>query len=232
MRLLIVSDIHANSPALERIPLAVDAVAFLGDSVDYGPRPSECIAWLRAHARFAVRGNHDHAVGFDEDARCAPLFQRMAETTRQLHLRLVSEEDRSYLRALPLTASFEFGGARFRAVHAAPTDPLYRYMPPDADDAAWGAETALTDADFLLVGHTHHPFVRTVGATTIVNPGSVGQPKHGDARAAYAVWEDGRVTLGRADYPVEQTVRLLSEQGLPEDVLADLVAALRTGGGS
>jgi putative phosphoesterase len=230
MRLLIVSDIHANIAALQAIREDVDAVAFLGDAVDYGPFPAECISWLRERVGFAVRGNHDNAVGYDEDPRCAPMFREMAEATRQVHRSILSPVDLGYLRSLPLTTEFEFGGARFCAVHAAPTDPLYRYMPPDATDEMWGAEVANVGAGVLLVGHTHHPFVRTVGATTVVNPGSVGQPKHGDPRAAYALWEDGRVTLRRVEYPVEETVRALRALPLPADVLADLVNALHTGG--
>lgn len=230
MRLLIVSDVHANIAALESITEAVDGVAFLGDAVDYGPCPAECISWLREHAGFAVRGNHDNAVGFDEDPRCAPMFRDVAEATRQLHMRLLAEEDKRYLRELPTAAAFEFGGARFHAVHAAPTDPLFRYMPPDASDRDWLAETSGVTADMLLVGHTHHPFARRVGATLVANPGSVGQPKHGDPRAAYAVWEDGEVTLCRVEYPVEEAVRRLRTQPLPWEVLGELVTALRTGG--
>ena len=71
MRLLILSDIHANIAALESICEEADAVVFLGDCMGYGPCPAECIAWLRRHAIHAVCGNHDHAVGFDADAEPA-----------------------------------------------------------------------------------------------------------------------------------------------------------------
>ncbi len=230
MRLLIVSDIHANIDALDSIGSRADAVAFLGDAVAYGPCPAECIDWLRARADYAVRGNHDNAVGFDEDPRCAPMFREMAEATRQLHMAMVEEDDRQYLRQLPLSAAFTFAGARFYAVHAAPTDPLFRYMPPDSTDADWLVETSGVAADVLLVGHTHHAFVRVSGRTLVVNPGSVGQPKHGDPHASFAVWEDGRVTLHRAAYRVERAISRLRSRSLPEDVLQQLIAALRTGG--
>jgi protein phosphatase len=74
MRLLIVSDIHSNIAALRSVVEdagTVDAVAFAGDAVDYGPRPAECIDWLRHHATWAVRGNHDEALANDTSCRCS-----------------------------------------------------------------------------------------------------------------------------------------------------------------
>jgi putative phosphoesterase len=229
MRLLIVSDIHANIAALESIVERADAVAFLGDAVDYGPRPAECISWLREHAQWAVRGNHDNAVGNNADPRCAPAYREMALTTWELHRRLLGPEDKAFLQELPLEAYFEFGGAQFYAVHAAPSDPLFRYLPPDLSDADLAAELAHVEADVVLLGHTHAPFVRRVGGKLVANPGSVGQPKGGDPRAAYAVWEDGEVSLRRSAYPVEETIRQLEAQPLPEEVLRDLAYVLRTG---
>jgi len=78
MKLLILSDIHGNLPALEAVLGAepdFDAVAFCGDVVDYGPRPVECLRWVAEHARFRVRGNHDNALGFDADCRCMGSFR-------------------------------------------------------------------------------------------------------------------------------------------------------------
>ena len=70
----------------------------------------------------------------------------------------------------------------------------------------WVAELERLDADVLLVGHSHVPFIRRIGGKVIVNPGSVGQPRSGDARASYAVWDDGEFILRKAHYPVETTV--------------------------
>jgi len=230
MRVLIVSDIHANIAALRSVSEVADAVLFLGDCVTYGPHPSPCIAWVRERATNAVRGNHDHAVGFDADPRCAPAFARLADETRRLHGRTTSDEERAWLRSLPERVRFSLGGARFMAVHAAPSDPLYRYVPPDAPDEVWASETERLDADVLLVGHTHQPFVRRIGDVLVANPGSVGLPKHGDPRAAFATWEDGELHLHRQEYDVEETVRDLASLPLPADVIADLARGIRTGG--
>jgi protein phosphatase len=83
--------------------------------------------------------------------------------------------------------------------------------------------------DFLLIGHTHHPFVRLFDSTLIVNPGSVGQPKGGDPRAAYALWHDGEVILRRAAYNVGAVAHDLVSCTSP-DVARALTHILRTGG--
>jgi predicted phosphodiesterase len=82
----------------------------------------------------------------------------------------------------------------------------------------------------LLVGHTHVPFVRRVNRKVIVNPGSIGQPRSGDARASYAVWEDGRFDLRVVHYPVESTIAKLKLLRFAESVERELVATLETGG--
>jgi diadenosine tetraphosphatase ApaH/serine/threonine PP2A family protein phosphatase len=81
----------------------------------------------------------------------------------------------------------------------------------------------------VCVGHTHFPYVLEVGEKLVINPGSVGQPRDGDPRAAYAVIEDQRVELKRIEYPVEETVRTVLESGLPEPAKAILVEVFRTG---
>jgi protein phosphatase len=234
MRLLIVSDIHSNIAALQAVIAdaeRVDAVAFVGDAVDYGPRPAECVDWLRENATWAVRGNHDHALAYHVDCRASAPFHALSVASRAMNQERVTEPQRAFLGTLPLLTRFTFAGARFGMVHAAPSDPLYRYLPMDLSDAALAAEMGelMGEADVILLGHTHLPFVRQLGSVQIVNPGSVGQPKHGDPRAAYALWEDGKISLCFAAYPVEDTVGDLQTAGLPEDIEKALVTALRAG---
>jgi len=235
MRLLIVSDIHSNFAALQAVEKdagGVDAVAFAGDAVDYGPRPAECIAWLRRHATWAVRGNHDEALGNHTDCRCSEAFRKLSVATRAMNQERVSHADRRYLAALPLTALFDFGGVRFGMIHAAPADPMYHYLPPGLSDN--GLRVEMGDfpnmVDVAILGHTHLPFVRRLDNLQVVNPGSVGQPKHGDPRAAYAIWEDGVITLHRVAYPVEETLQELQSSDLNMEVLVELSNILRTGG--
>ena len=96
-------------------------------------------------------------------------------------------------------------------MHATPADPLFTYVPYDAPLDTWQAMTeAARRPSLLVLGHTHEQFVRTVDGTTIVNPGSVGLPKDGDAKAAYAVIEDGEVTLRRTAYDIREAARRIN----------------------
>lgn len=231
MRLLLLSDVHSNLAALEAVlseASRADAVAFAGDAVDYGPHPAGCVALLRGCANWAVRGNHDHALAFDTGCRCSPRFRAMSVASRAMNRERVSDDDRTWMGGLPLQTNFTFGGARFAMLHAAPADPMYHYLPEDADLEA-ELDGLASDADVVVLGHTHRPLLAAVGSAQVVNPGSVGQPKHGDPRAAYAVWEDGWITLHRISYPVEETVRDLEAAGLPGDIFDGLRRVLRTG---
>ena len=229
MKILIISDVHGNIEALDAL-LAIetyDELWVLGDLVNYGPEPQRVVRTIRGRASLIVRGNHDHAVGYDVDPRCSAPFRAMAEATRQLALRALSDDDRQYLRELPLTAATERGGQRVFLCHATPSDPLFAYCPPDSP--SWNEEASAVDADVILVGHTHLPFVRQVGRQTIVNPGSLGQPKDGGPDASYAVWQGGPFDLRRVKYPVERTVAQIGQLGLPAKVAAALQHLLETG---
>jgi putative phosphoesterase len=141
----------------------------------------------------------------------------------------MGEERRRFLSQAPLTEAFEWGGASFCCVHAAPSDPLYRYLGPDATEEAFEKEIGLVSCDFLLLGHTHRPLLRKIGETTVFNPGSVGQPSDGDPRASYGIWEDGHLEVKRAEYPIEETIRALEALHLSDEVLTPLARLLRTG---
>jgi predicted phosphodiesterase len=147
-----------------------------------------------------------------------------------VHRELLSDDDVSFLGCLLLTASFRAAGTTFFSVHASPDDQLYRYtLTPDAPDDHLQTEIGSVSADYILLGHTHLPMIRRVGSRVVVNPGSVGQPRDGDPRASYAVIEDGAVTLKRASYAVERTIRDLEALPLDHAVTERLAAILRTG---
>ena len=230
LRILIVSDLHANLEAVRALPERYNEMWVLGDIVHYGPNPREVIEFVRTHASLAVRGNHDHAAAYDQAPQCSERFRRMAEETGRYTRAAITNEQREFLRSLPLTAERSVGGIRFSLCHAAPQDPMYEYRPPDSP--LWDAELARASADVLLVGHTHLPFHRRLGSRMVVNPGSVGQPKHGAARACYVLWEDGEIRHESAEYPVQETVGKIEALPLSPEVRADLIRVLRTGTGS
>ena len=229
MKILIASDVHGNMEALNALLNleTYDEFWVLGDLVDYGPEPQAVVRTIHARAAIVIRGNHDHAVGYDVDPRCSAPFRAMAEATRQLALRALSDDERHYLRELPLTSTVERGGQRFFLCHATPSDPLFAYCPPDSP--SWSQEAAAIDADVILVGHTHLPFIRTVEHRTILNPGSVGQPKGGGPDASYAVWQDGALSLHKVAYPIERTVAKLERLDLAAEIAAALRHLLETG---
>jgi putative phosphoesterase len=232
MRILVISDVHANWPALQAV-IAAESYDYLmvgGDLVSYGPHPREVIDFIRRRATVTVRGNHDQALAHRVDCRCAPASKPLAEATRAVHGRMLSPEQTAYLGALPLTVGWQVGGTRLFSVHASPREELYRYtLTPDAPDEHLREETAGVAADFVLLGHTHWPMIRRVGSLVVINPGSVGQPRDGDPRASYAVIEDGVPELHRAEYDVERTVQDLRALPIPAAVADPLVSILKNG---
>jgi len=227
LRALIVSDLHGNLEAVEALPSDFDQLWVLGDLVNYGPNPSEVIEFVRSKAAMVVRGNHDHSVAFDEDPRCSARFRSMAEETGRYTRSVLSDGNRGYLRNLPLTATIIADRIQVLMCHAVPSDPLFEYRREDSP--RWLADPVGSGVNVELVGHTHIPFQRFLAPRLIVNPGSVGQPKHGRAEACYAIWHGGRITLSSASYDVEKTIDKLRRLSLSAGVLQDLVFVLRNG---
>ena len=233
MRIAVLSDIHANLPALEAVAAdlpSVDEVWVLGDTVGYGPQPNEVIAALQAMGARSVLGNHDGAaIGtvdvsyFNPDARSA------IEWTADV----LDANARSYIAALPEVRA----DGELTAVHGSPRDPIWEYITgPAIAEANLGAyETRL-----CLFGHTHVPVAfraidggidATIGLPgtearlgserAMLNPGSVGQPRDGMRDAAYAVLElngsagDDSFEFRRIAYDIDRTQRLMRDAGLP-----------------
>ena len=227
MTILIISDLHGNLEALEALPRNFDHLWVLGDLVNYGPNPAEVIQFVREHASAVVRGNHDHAIAFNEDPRCSERFRQMADETSRFTRSVLGEQDLNYLRNLPLKIGFEESGIRVLMCHATPGHPLFEYRTPESP--LWFRDQAEPSSSVLLVGHTHLPFQLTSAGRSVVNPGSVGQAKHGRPEACYAKWEDSRITLHTVPYDFESTVRKLGSMPQSPAVYRDLSQVLRTG---
>ena len=238
MRILVVSDIHGNLGALRTVLAAagtVDAVWCLGDTVGYGPEPDACVQAVRELPHAAVAGNHDCAAvgtldiaGFNPDAAAAARWTG-SRLTPEIH---------AYLADLPLTRVED----KFTLVHGSPRDPLWEYLLQSRDAEA---NFAHFETAYCLVGHTHVPAVAVwrggrvgmdhvsdgdeldlgeAGARFILNPGSVGQPRDRDPRAAYLVLDTGalRATWHRVAYDIASTQRLMEEHGLPRRLIERL----------
>ena len=211
MRVGVTSDIHGNLVALEAV-LAdmpdVDALVCAGDVVGYNPWHADCVEAVRSREIPTVSGNHDRAVA--EGSTFA--FNRLAGAGVEHAQAQLSDDQLEWLGALP-TERWCFED-RLRVVHGHPDDPdRYTY----ADEFA---ASMLDGADALVLGHTHVQGHRHVDGGVVLNPGSVGQPRDGDPRAAYAVLDlDGpTVDEYRVEYDVDRVVEAVEDAGLPERI--------------
>lgn len=241
MRLAVISDIHANLYALEAVLREIDRdppdeIWCLGDVVGYGPRPNECCELVRERCSRCLVGNHDlvalGAAGVDVEDFNPEAAAASVWTGEQL-----TDASREFLASLEPKAVVE----GFELYHGSPRDPVWEYV----IDAETVAESfVLTEAPVVMVGHSHiataailagdriegqavpADFSAALGAGRwLLNPGSVGQPRDGDPRAAWLRLdlEAGEARFRRIAYPVARTQAEILERGLP-DSLAERLA--------
>jgi putative phosphoesterase len=228
MRILVVSDIHANWPALAAIDEPHDVCLCLGDLVDYGPSPAECVRWAMEHADYAIRGNHDHGVAQGVPVQGETGYRYLTRVSRAWAWDALGPDERRYLLQLPVMQRLTLDGKRFLLVHATPRDPLDEYLM--MDPATWARRVQNIEADIVCVGHSHMQFNMVVdGGVVVLNPGSVGQPRDGDPRAAYAVIDGNRIELKRRDYPIDETIARIDASPLPDRAKQILTDCLRLG---
>jgi predicted phosphodiesterase len=242
MRVGVISDIHGNAAALETVLEALederlDAVWCLGDLVGYGPDPNTCCELVAMRADLCLVGNHDLGVigtipldDFSPDAAAAA---RWTGT-------VLTEYSRSYLESLRPEAKVD--GAEL--YHASPRDPVWDYV---LSEPVARESLEMTDAPVVMVGHSHVPLAmmlengRANGGLAaggheadlargrwLLNPGSVGQPRDNDPRAAYLIldFEQHQASFMRVAYPVERTQAEIRERGLPETLAQRLALGL------
>lgn len=228
MKILIMSDIHANWYATEAVLAreSYDALIFLGDVVDFGPDPRKCIDFLMESARmrfWGVRGEHDHAMAFGIGASPGGEMERISNVSREWSEGLLSSGEVGFLRRLPLEERISLDGMDFELAH--------RPDPETLPILERGKERTdpVSCRKFILVGHSHKPYIRSFGDTAVLNPGSVGQPRDNDPRASYAVIEDGEASIRRVKYDIEKTVKGLERSRMPYEVKGRLISMLLSG---
>jgi diadenosine tetraphosphatase ApaH/serine/threonine PP2A family protein phosphatase len=238
-RVAVISDVHANRHALNAVLAAIEAskadeLWCLGDLVGYGPEPNECCRAVAGRAEVCLAGNHDLVVlgslSIHDFAGDAAAAARWTQT-------VLADDSREFLAGLP--SSMRRDGVDL--FHGSARDPVWEYVL--SDEAAWWTLQA-TDQPLVLVGHSHVPLAIALDGDELnggvapdgtildlesgrylLNPGSVGQPRDGDPRAAYLLVELGRrASFHRVEYPVEETQAEMRERGLPE-ALAERLAA-------
>ncbi len=231
MKILVFSDLHGNFDALQALQAVEskpDAVLFLGDIVGYGPEPKLCLSWIESNATHAMRGDHDEAAARDIASHCPPELEELSDATRGYTRQMLQELDLDYLGNLPTEETVTLGGTRFYLTHAAPSDNLGKPLPlTEVKEKELAEEIAHLDADVVFLGHTHVPAIRQVGATVLVNPGSLGQPRHGTPDPTYAVWENGELQIRHIHYDLSPVLRKLSLLPLDSEYVARLQAIIQ-----
>jgi diadenosine tetraphosphatase ApaH/serine/threonine PP2A family protein phosphatase len=237
VRTLIVADVHANLAALRAVIAdaeagsPVDRIWCLGDTVGYGAQPNECIEVLRSYPLMAITGNHDlAAVGLlgTED------FNLSAAEAIEWTARRLNDDARAWLSSLP----DRFIDGDFTLVHGALTDPIWDYL---ISQRAADRHLKLQKTRYGLVGHSHvaltflrigrgsrgtrlsdGDMITLSGMKFVANPGSVGQPRDDDPRAAYAIVDTDAsyISFHRVTYDIEATQKKIIDAGLP-DYLAE-----------
>ncbi len=208
MKIAILSDIHGNSIALKVVlkeihGMHIEHIFVLGDFVGYYYHPDEVLEALSHFKKTFVRGNHEDMLkGVRNDPEMARKIEEKYGHGISIALKSLSSKEIDMLTNLPETATVELGGKRFFLCHGSPWKND-EYIYPDAPTATLEKCTKM-DADFVLMGHTHHPFIHRGSGATLVNPGSVGQARDHGGQASWAVIDtaSGDVVFKRSPFDI------------------------------
>ncbi len=220
MRLGIISDIHSNLQALRAVFVElreqkVEYILCLGDIVGYGASPNKVVERLKKvkDRSVFIKGDHDEAVVKRKTSRLNKNASKAVDWT----VRNIKDENRGFLAEQEKYEALEIDDYRFFMVHGSPEDYLYDYISKNTDSSKLDRFFEKTEANVLLLGHTHMPFTQATDNGLIVNPGSVGQPRDNDRRASYAVldMESREFEVRRVPYNVEKAAIEIERTKLP-----------------
>lgn len=230
MRLAIISDIHSNLEALTKAfelidQESVDEVVCLGDIVGYGANPNECVDLVRSRCRTILRGNHDAAAVNQQNAES---FTKNAKIAAQWTGKQLSEENKRFLDGLPYTNSRD--GMLF--VHSSPYQPEEWYYVLTEEDLESAFQSF--SEQICFIGHSHFPGIFSEdgpakavnrGSRFLVNVGSVGQPRDGNSKLSFGVFDSGIWNYRniRSLYPIQAAAEKILQAGLPR-ALSDRLA--------
>lgn len=223
-KILLISDIHANYPALLAVDRQVnnkkfDHVINIGDSVVYAPFPNETLDWLRTHGAISILGNTDIKVlrllaGKKMKKPRRPDKRIMYEWT----VEQLTAENKKYLGTFATRIQLMLAKQRIGIFHGSPASDTEHLFADTPTERFWELAKT-TDCDIVLVGHSHSPFHKNVNGVHFINPGSVGRMFDGNPEASYAVMKltpgTVKVSFHRCPYDIEQTVQELQKNNLP-----------------
>lgn len=217
MRLLVISDVHGNLPALEAVLDAakgVDGTICTGDLAGYFPYVNEVIEIISSlNNCICVMGNHDYVLLNSDESTGS----KSADLAINIQRRLISDSNRAFLRSLPDKRASTINGRQCFVFHGSPANPLTGREP------FWQSEI---DEGLYCFGHSHSPLVQRIGGSLIINPGSCGFPRDSNPRSSYAVLDTATwsVSLSRVEYSVEAVAQKCAAIGLPEVFSRSLAA--------
>jgi predicted phosphodiesterase len=236
MRFAVISDVHANLEALDRVleetgREGIDTILFLGDIVGYGPDPNTCLELIKERAEIIIAGNHDRAAVDLADAR---YFNPYAKAAIAWTYEVLSDDNRRFISGLPLIQEVHDD---ILLVHATPREPEKWHYLMTTGDALLNFECFRNKICFI--GHSHIPVIIELtapgkivyhsdhvniseGSKYIVNAGSVGQPRDGNPDAAYAVLHDNTIEIKRVSYDIVSTKKKMQDAGLPRFLIERL----------
>ncbi len=234
----VITDIHANLPALQatlsRIDeLGIERICCGGDLVGYGPHPNEVCALIQERGIPTIYGNYDYAIARDlDDCGCAYVTahdRALGQESVQWTLAHTDAASKAFMRELPFDLRLEVGGVPVHLVHGSPRK-VNEYLYEDKPARLYERLAAAEEARVLVFGHTHKPWVHEYGGVLFANCGSVGKPKDGDARGAFAVLvpaADGvDVRIERVAYDAGAVAEEVREAGLPGEFAEKLLVAV------
>ena len=233
----VITDIHANLPALQaalrRIDeLGIERIYCGGDLVGYGPHPNEVCALIQEREIPTNYGNYDHAIARDlDDCGCAyvtPHDRELGQQSVAWTLEHTDQRSKGFMRDLPFDLRFTVGETSVHLVHGSPRK-VNEYLFEDKPASLYERLAAAEEADVLAFGHTHKPWDRAYGGVRFVNCGSVGKPKDGDPRGAFAVLDASSGSLDvrfeRVAYDAESVADEVRAAGLPAEFADKLLVA-------
>ncbi|MBE2320902.1 metallophosphoesterase family protein [Solirubrobacter sp. CPCC 204708] len=233
----VITDIHGNLPALEaalaRIDeLGIDEIYCGGDLVGYGPRPNEVCSLIAERRIPTIYGNYDYAIARDlDDCGCAyitPEDRQLGQRSVEWTLANTDRASKDFMRELPFDMSFPVGTTDVHLVHGSPRK-VNEYLFEDKPARLYERLAAAETDKVLVFGHTHKPWVHEYGGVLFVNCGSVGKPKDGDPRGAFAILRPSAagvdVRIERVEYDAEAVAREVGASGLPVEYADKLLAA-------
>ncbi|HEX5924015.1 MAG TPA: metallophosphoesterase family protein [Baekduia sp.] len=233
----VITDIHGNLPALQaalaRIDeLRIETIYCGGDLVGYGPHPNEVCALIEDRGIPTIYGNYDYAIGRDlDDCGCAyitPHDRELGQLSVIWTLANTDQRSKDFMKGLPFDLHFGVSDRRIHLVHGSPRK-VNEYLFEDKPASLYERLAAGEDDDVLVFGHTHRPWVHDFDGVRFVNCGSVGKPKDGDPRGAFAILKAGidtvDVTIERVEYDADAVAAEVRSAGLPGEFADKLLLA-------